>query len=85
LAELSGAGQLLFKLLLNLKHHEMKTIPFTTSFFTPLDDQEIQATRGGFPPLLLAIVAGATVAASGQIFRDWENFKAGLAGRPPVN
>ncbi len=63
----------------------MKTIPFTTSFFTPLDDQEIQATRGGFAPLLLAIAAGITVAASGQIFRDWENFKAGLAGRPPVN
>jgi len=50
-----------------------------------MDDQEIQTTRGGIAPLLLAIVAGASVAASGQIFRDWENFKAGLAGRPPVN
>jgi len=63
----------------------MKTIPCTTTHFTYLDDQEIQSTSGGIAPLLLAIVAGATVAASGQIFRDWDNFKAGLAGRPPVN
>jgi lactobin A/cerein 7B family class IIb bacteriocin len=71
--------------MLNLKQHEMKTIPCTTAQFTPLDDQEIQTTSGGIAPLLLAIVAGASVAASGQIFRDWENFKAGLAGRSPVN
>ena len=63
----------------------MKTIPCTTSHFIPMDDSEIQTTRGGIAPLLLAIVAGATVAASGQIFRDWDNFKAGLAGRAPVN
>ncbi len=70
--------------MLNLKLHEMKTISCTTTQFTPLDDQEIQTTRGGIAPFLLAIVAGASVAASGQIFRDWENFKAGLAGRPPI-
>jgi len=70
--------------MLNLKHHEMKTITCTTAHFTPLDETEIQSTRGGIAPLLIAIVAGATVAASGQIFRDWDNFKAGLAGRPPV-
>ena len=63
----------------------MKTISCTTTHFTLLDDQEIQTTRGGIAPLLLAIVAGATVAGSSQIFRDWDNFKAGLAGRPPVN
>ncbi len=50
-----------------------------------MGDQEIQTIRGGIAPLFIAIVAGATVAASGQIFRDWENFKAGLTGRPPVN
>ena len=53
--------------------------------FSPLNDREILTTKGGIAPLLLAIVAGASVAASAQIFRDWENFKAGLAGRPPVN
>ncbi|KPL11915.1 MAG: hypothetical protein AMS26_19215 [Bacteroides sp. SM23_62] len=63
----------------------MKTNACRTAQFSPLCDEEIQTTRGGIAPLLLAIVAGATVAASAQIFRDWENFKAGLAGRPPVN
>ena len=62
----------------------MRTIPCTTDSFSPLSDQEIQTTRGGIAPLLIAIVAGASVAAFSQIFRDWENFKAGLAGRPPV-
>jgi hypothetical protein len=79
-----GAGQLLCEPFINLKHNEMKTIPCTKVHFTPLGDQEIQTTRGGIAPLLLAIVAGATVAGSAQIFRDWENFKAGLAGRPPI-
>jgi lactobin A/cerein 7B family class IIb bacteriocin len=62
----------------------MKTIPCTSAGFTPLSEQETQNTRGGVAPLLLAIVAGATVAAASQIFRDWENFKRGLAGRPPA-
>lgn len=70
--------------MLNLKHFEMKTIPCTRTHFTPMDEIEIQTTCGGVAPLLLAIVAGAAVAASGQIFRDWENFKAGLAGLPPA-
>jgi lactobin A/cerein 7B family class IIb bacteriocin len=63
----------------------MKTNACITARFSPLCDQEIQSTRGGIAPILLAILAGATVAASSQIFRDWENFKAGLAGRPPVD
>jgi hypothetical protein len=63
----------------------MKTNSCSTEQFSLLCDEEIQTTRGGIAPLLLALVAGATVAASSQIFRDWENFKAGLAGRPPIN
>jgi hypothetical protein len=63
----------------------MKTNAFTTAQFSPLCEQEIQTTRGGIAPILLAILAGASVAATSQILRDWENFKAGLSGRPPVN
>ena len=68
-----------------LKNDQMKTNSCSTEPFTLLCDEEIHTTRGGVAPLLLAIVAGAAVAGSAQIFRDWENFKAGLAGRPPVN
>ncbi len=63
----------------------MKTNSRVKELFQPLTEQELQTTAGGIAPLLIAVVAGATVAASAQIFRDWENFKAGLAGRPPVN
>ena len=63
----------------------MKTNACTPAQLSPLCEQEIESTRGGIAPLLLAIVAGAAVAGASQIFRDWENFKAGLSGQPPVN
>jgi hypothetical protein len=72
-------------ILLNLTHNRMRTNACCSAQFTPLCEQEIQTTRGGIAPLLLAIVAGAAVAGTAQIFRDWENFKAGLAGKPPAN
>ncbi len=63
----------------------MKTIPCTTELFLPLGDQEIQQTRGGsiLATILIAFALGAAGAAGGEIIRDWDNFKAGLAGRAP--
>ncbi len=38
-------------------------------------------TRGGF---LGIIAAGLIIAAGAAIINDWDNFKAGLMGRPEI-
>ncbi len=45
-----------------------------------LSQPELQKIEGGW----LIVVAGVTTAIVGAIVNDWENFKAGLAGKPPV-
>ncbi len=48
--------------------------------FLPLNREEMYETQGG--SILLAILCGVVIAASGEIFGDWDNFKNGLMGRP---
>lgn len=31
------------------------------------------------------VLVGLAITAGAQIIADWDNFKAGLAGKPPVN
>ena len=63
----------------------MKTIPCTAELFVPMGDKEIQQTQGGsiLATILIAFAVGASGAAGAEIIGDWDNFKAGLAGRPP--
>ena len=51
--------------------------------FIPLSEEEIQNTRGGIG-ILAAIAIGLTIAAGAEILGDWDNFKAGLMGRPEI-
>ena len=46
--------------------------------FLPLNREEMHETHGG---ILGAILAGLAIAAGTAIIGDWDNFKAGLAGR----
>ena len=52
-----------------------------TKDFLPLQRKEMYEIRGG---ILLAILAGLTIAAGAAIINDWDNFKAGLMGRPEI-
>ena len=45
-----------------------------------LSESELQKIEGGW----LVVVAAISAALVGAIVNDWENFKAGLAGKPPV-
>jgi hypothetical protein len=49
--------------------------------FLPLGRDEMYETRGGF---LGIIAAGLIIAAGAAIINDWDNFKAGLMGRPEI-
>ena len=51
--------------------------------FLPLEEDEIQNTRGGFGIAALILV-GLAGAAGAEIFGDWDNFKAGLTGQPEI-
>ena len=51
--------------------------------FIPLGEEEMYETRGGFG-VLAAIAVGLAIAAGAEIFSDWDNFKAGLMGRPEM-
>ena len=61
----------------------MKTIHCTTELFAPLGVEEIYQTRGGsiLASIVIAFALGAAGAAGAEIIGDWDNFKAGLAGR----
>lgn len=48
-----------------------------------LKKKEIKLTNGGIlgiDDIIVGVVVGATLA----IISDWENFKAGLSGKPPI-
>jgi hypothetical protein len=49
--------------------------------FRSLEREELYQTRGG---VLAAIAAGLIIAAGAAIINDWDNFKAGLMGRPEM-
>ena len=49
-----------------------------------MNNQELITTDGGFFGLD-DLVIGLTVAAFTVVVSDWENFKAGFNGAPPVN
>ena len=49
--------------------------------FQLLNKEEMYETRGG---ILAAIAAGLLIAAGAAIINDWDNFKAGLMGRPEI-
>jgi hypothetical protein len=51
--------------------------------FIPLNEEEAQNTCGGLG-VLAAIAVGLAIAAGAEIFSDWDNFKAGLMGRPEI-
>ena len=61
----------------------MNAMNVSNNRFVPLNEEEIQKTRGGCA-ILAAIAVGLTIAAGAQIFSDWDNFKAGLMGRPEI-
>lgn len=49
--------------------------------FLPMDREEMHETQGG---IWAAILAGLLIAGGVQILGDWDNFKAGLAGRAEI-
>jgi lactobin A/cerein 7B family class IIb bacteriocin len=51
--------------------------------FKELSIAEMQEVEGGLG-LIETIVAGLVIAAGAAIIDDWDNFKRGLNGAPPV-
>ncbi len=49
----------------------------------PLNKKELIGINGGCPILLPIFVAAAGAAIS-EIISDWDNFKAGLLGKPEI-
>ena len=49
----------------------------------PLDHNDLVETKGGCP-ILAPILIGLAVAAVTEIIQDWDNFKAGLLGKPEI-
>ena len=49
----------------------------------PLDHNDLVETNGGCP-ILVPIVVGLLIAAGTEIMSDWDNFKAGLLGKPEI-
>ena len=52
----------------------------------PMRQNELIETHGGCPlaPILIPIIAAAGAAAVTEIISDWDNFKAGLLGKPEI-
>ena len=50
----------------------------------PLNQEEMIRTAGGLP-ILFPIFVGLCIAAGTEIISDWDNFKAGLLGKPEIN
>jgi hypothetical protein len=61
----------------------MKTNEPDRLYFHPVTVSEQREIQGGSVLLGLLLVAVAGAAAT-EIFRDWDNFKAGLAGKPEI-
>ncbi len=61
----------------------MNAMNVSENGFTPLDEVEIRNTRGGLGILALVLI-GLAGAAGAEIFGDWDNFKAGLTGKPEM-
>ena len=59
----------------------MNAMNVSKNGFIPLSEDEIRDTRGGLGVLALILI-GLASAAGAEIFGDWDNFKAGLAGKP---
>ncbi len=59
----------------------METEIFTEDF-REIDLREQQEINGGVFPILIGFIIGISVTAGGELFRDWDNFKNGLVGRP---
>ena len=52
--------------------------------FVPLNHDEMENTFGGIPPVVIALLAAVAGAAVAEILDDWDNFKAGLLGKPEI-
>jgi len=50
----------------------------------PLKQKELVETNGGCPAILIPILIAAGGAAIAEIISDWDNFKAGLMGKPEI-
>ncbi|MEJ1240919.1 hypothetical protein WBG78_22425 [Chryseolinea sp. T2] len=57
----------------------MKTFDLKSAGLSPLTPEEERNISGGF---WIQILGGAIAVAVGTVVRDWDNFKAGLAGQP---
>jgi hypothetical protein len=68
-------------LLLNLKPEHMETLQ---DGFVPMRQNELAETHGGCPAILVPILIAAASAAIAEIISDWDNFKAGLMGKPEI-
>lgn len=54
----------------------MKTSELKAAGLLPLTEEEERNINGGFVQILI----GAAFVIAGAVIRDWDNFKAGLAG-----
>ena len=52
--------------------------------FVPMGQNELEETYGGCPGILAPIIVAAVGAAIAEIISDWDNFKAGLLGKPEI-
>jgi|GEM_PF-1335118 len=61
----------------------MKTCVFENQFFQPVTLAQQREIQGGC--IILGLICVAIVgAAATEIFSDWDNFKAGLAGKAEI-
>ena len=61
----------------------MKTLELEKFGVQEMNTIKMKETNGGFG-ILAAIAIGIAIAAGAEIFSDWDNFKAGLTGKPEI-
>ncbi len=60
----------------------MKTTENSDQLFTPLGQAECKNINGGILGVIGLAIVGAVLY---EVISDWDNFKAGLAGKPEIH
>lgn len=60
----------------------MKKLDLRISGAVPLTCEEEQTISGGSASLIFKLLGGAGGLIAGAIIDDWDNFKAGIMGKP---
>ena len=68
--------------IINLIQFIMKTTEIPKQFFNPVDQAECTKINGGYIGRVFGAIAAAVLY---EVVNDWDNFLAGLAGKPEIH